>query len=239
MMSCEDQQELLTQARLLLEDQELEPDDGDEEDGCQYRCLIIADPMDLLRDWSEHSKEEVLGSLAETFTQHGAAVCFISSDHTAPLAHVSVRVNRSRYDPTAPSTQLRREANGPIDGSRSIYSDLFDRAHDNPEDVQAVAATVEDLVVAVEEQHLIEQMEVARLAAEAVENERTAAKVAAAKHLLRVAEVGFAAEIAAAPKVAELGEAGVEEEEELLAAGWQSREELEAEAEAETSGGAE
>ena len=72
---------------------------------------------------------------------------------------------------------VRLEASGPIDGSRSIYSDLFDREHDNPEAVQAVAAAVEDLIVAAEEQHLVEQAEAARLAAEAAEVERTAAKV--------------------------------------------------------------
>jgi hypothetical protein len=47
---------------------------------------------------------------------------------------------------TAQSMDLvRRECNGPIDGSWSIFSDLFDREHDNPEALAAIAEAVDGL----------------------------------------------------------------------------------------------
>ena len=191
-MNTEDEVELLAQAKMLLEDASC--DDGDDDDDWfelaargrgnssrwsnRYRCLIIHQPSHLLRDWSDASREEMLESVAACAIAQGAAVCFVNDkDEDEPASEVTVCI---RYNVSG--TRSSKPLTGRIDKGRSVFSDIFDTTHRNPETDAAVAATLEALVAAIESSWR-----------KALEEEAAQAKmvanISAAKQLLRVSEV--------------------------------------------------
>lgn len=203
-MSTQDEAELLTQAKMLLEDASC--DDADEDDfalpshranapshvlyGCgignrwrnRYRCLIIHEPARLLRDWSDASRQNVLDSVAACAIAQGAAVCFVHDKAgeavTPSEVTVSIRSNVSGTRSSKPRT-------GRIDQGRTVFSDLFNTAHRDPDAEAAVSATIEALVTAIEAVSQ-EELESAKHAKEALIMDK---KGSAAKQLLRSTEV--------------------------------------------------
>ena len=190
-MNTEDEAELLAQAKMLLEDASC--DDGDDDEWFElaargrgnssrwsnrYRCLIIHQPSHLLRDWSDASREGMLESVAACAIAQGAAVCFVNDkdeDEAASEVTVCIRYNVS-------GTRSSKPLTGRIDKGRSVFSDIFDTTHRDPETDAAVAATVESLVAAIEDSWRKALEEEAAQA-------KMAAKISAAKQLLRVSEV--------------------------------------------------
>ena len=192
MVSCEDQVELLAQARLLVE--------GDDE----YRCLIIHDHRELLEDWSELSKDDVMDALAKRCAEEGIAVCFVTVDAEAALSEVTVKV-RGKL----------KECTGSIEGSRSVFSDLFDAVdYADPEADAAAEAAVETMIAALEEEARKAAEEVAKR--EAAEAAWVAANVQRSRHLLRASHLEQAAEVAATAAEAEAAENAADPQEDEL-----------------------
>ena len=78
-----------------------------------------------------------------------------------------------------------RKLTGRIDEGRSVFSDIFDTTYSDPETDAAVAQTVETLVAAIEASSREEMKALQEGEAQA----KMAAKISAAKQLLRVSEV--------------------------------------------------
>jgi hypothetical protein len=198
-MNTADEAELLTQAKMLLEDATCDDtDDGEFElvAHCRgsssshwsnryrsrYRCLIIHQPSLLLRDWSDASREDLLESVAACAISQGAAVCFVhdKEEDTVSLSEVTANI---RYNISG--TRSSKPVTGQVDKGRSVFSDLFDTTYSDPETDAAVAQTVETVIAVIE---AASREEMKALKEEEAQAEM-AAKISAAKQLLRVSEV--------------------------------------------------